>query len=965
MIIILFLLCYSLVNFLQILNVDDLRSLTPSEPSTTEQASHISVAIPPPPQSKPTPTVNTTQITQNTAGRDHHKPLQHSRMRHSSSSSIHSSRIGAELKTKVASTPAKPKKSSSDLHGGREGRQKSFRWSDLDTDSEFYGHPGHAGNGGYQNNIHVLSSSAETTDFNRTGDSGDDRGGNSRISKKRRKFEKKVKARSSSGLFTHTQQFGKHGGIQLLHLEPFDRERGHTARRDEGQLEHEFPGLAKALKQFNDSVAPSFQQFASAGSKTQPAATGYKSMPLLQLPHMPDEAPPVAPPSFHVPKQAPPIAPPTMQPPPHVQQARYQSSAVGGKVPMPLLIIPNQPQTLSIPHPVSAGGGSNHNIPPPPADSANLPTAVSHLTTSQASYLTYVPGPMRSSVGPHTTAVKPSLLHNPHTFSSPHPAPSGAQHSSIDFKLPQVPVRPFVPILLPPPPPPPSQILNHGRQADTSCDPTSASVRPMGPQLLQLNDPLSRMKREGFKLLKDDPRDGEERVLPELRLLHLERGPPPPPSSIEEQEELKKILPTAKTEQTREQPQMTADVKQSGLKQVDSSGGSLTTISSTTEESSEMPPPSESRGDRGGERQGRTGRRQRGRRGKGVAWKMDQEESEKPQESSANATSSEIDGDTYTLSNKDETVCPWTLPAHSGSDHTEGKSEKKPLIGQSSGKNRSFPDEIPLQRLELRRLDMNASFIPTSPQLHVSPSSPGQESIHHVGATETTDNRLNDRPLSSSLAKTCPPKTSEIGIQVDPMPVKATPEGGEERETLTNSCSTSEQPSVIEPAAKMTISSAVQVSPEHFSETGGEKRTKASEQSAAIDSIEVTSVSSLDSEEVRVQLSDSDDDENDGGLPSTEQQDEFMPPPLWHNSHSPIPIPAKTKGTDSPIPEAKEAPPVSSSLFAGFSATPPPPLPMPLSMESANDQEHLNPKSHSQSPVPEISHQQPRLAIPS
>ena len=836
------------------------------------------------------------------------------------------------MKAKAASTPAKPRKR--DLHGVRGGGQKSFRFSDLDTDDfESYDHPGHGGNG----INHILSSSTESTDIGRAGNE---------VSKKRRNFEEKIKKKRSSGLFTHTQQFGKHGGIQLLRLESFDREREHSGRGG-GQLEQEFPGLPKALKQFNDSVAPKSQQFTS--SKIQPAKT-IKHMPLLQLPHVPDEAPPLAPPPIHVPKQTPPIAPPTQQP------LLHQSTAtIGEQPPMPLLTIPNQPQMIST-HPISAGGSVHYNpIPPPPPDSANFPTTITHFT-NQSSYISSVRGPPAiSSIGPHAAANKTGNIHSlPH----PDPAPSGAQHSSVRFKLPQVPVCPFVPILLPPPPPPPSsQVPSHGGQKEASRDATGVvSARPQAPQLLQLNDPLSRMKREGFKLLKDDPRDREERV-PELKLLHLEHGRPPPPSAEEQQGSSRVPKKSFKTEQTHEQPPAATDVKESELQQID---GSLTTISSTTEESSEMVPPRQSLGD-GGERQGqqgRTGRRQRGRRGKGVAWKMDQEENGKAQDSSTvSVTSSEIDGDVNMHGNEDETEYPQTLATPS-----EVKYERKPLIGPSSGKTHSFPDEIPLQRLELRRLDMNASFIPTSsfspPPPPSSSSLPRrQENIHHASTTKSSDYQSNDQPSSSPAKTPPPPKTNEIGIQVDPVPAEATAkeEGG--RKTLASSAD--QATSYTEPVTKMTISNGVQVSPEHFGEIDGERKVKGSKQSGAVDSIEVTSVSSLESEEVRVQLSDSDD--NDGGLPSTtEQQDEFIPPPLWYNSHSPIPVPTKTKETDSPIPEAEEATPMSPLHFAGFSATPPPPLPVSLSPVNADSQRCPSPKSQSQSPVP---HQQPRLAV--
>ena len=889
--------------------MDDLRSLTPSEPSA-DQTSPVTITIPPP------PTTRTTEAPQNIS--HDHKSLQQSNKHRtcSSSSSIQSGKIDADLKVKASSTPAKPKKSSH-LYGAG-GRQKPLCLSDLDSES--YSQPGPAGVG------HMLSTSdtTETTDFDRPMAGGGDGGG--KMSKKGQNFEKKMKKKS--GLFTHSQQFGGHGSIQLLRLEPFDSEAG--IRYDtgyagrEGHLEHEFPGLAKALKQFNDSVTPRFGHFASSKSKCQPAAV-IKNMPLLQLPHVPDQAPPTAPPPPHVPNQAPPIAPPhhlssyvptQQQQRPPQQQARRQTTAVGGNIAMPLLIIPDQPQSFS------AHLGSSSNIPPPQS-APRLPTTVTRAAPS--SNLASVPVPTATPVI-HTT-IKPSLTH-----SSSHPTPSGGAQHSNNFKLPQVPIRPFVPILLPP------HVLSQGQTA-TSHDP-SHDPGSMGPQLLQLSDPLTRMKREGFKLLKEDPRD--ERAA-ELKFLHLERGPQSTMTRREQGSgrESKTNLPTLETDQTREQPRVAANMKQSELQVL--SSGSLTMITSPTEESSEILPQSHV------EKPVRTGRRQRKRRGKGVAWKMDQEKSENLQEK-------EVDGDVHVARSGDEVDYSQTVPP--ADKCTEVKPERQPLIGLSSGKTRSFPDKIPLQRLELRRLDMDASFIPSSP-----PQS--QENVHTV-ATKVAGYPSND-PISDqppSPAKDFAPKTSEIGIQVDPVLVPAASGEGDDG-TKKFGSSNLFDPATM-PVTKATVSSAVQVSPEHFDETNDEEKgIKNGKEDVILDSIEVTSVSSLDSE---VQLSDSDDaDDNDGGLPSTEQQDEFTPPPLWYNSRTPIPIPTKTAEANSPILEddhSEEALPTSSSHFAGFSATPPPPLPISLSPTGADNQQDSSPKSHSQSPIPEILHQQQsRLVI--
>lgn len=780
------------------------------------------------------------------------------------------------------------------VDGGREkGRLESMRLSDLKTDSSSYS-PGWVG---------PMTSSQTTqsrTDF-------DGRVYSKRkAAKKRLSFETKSR---SSGFFTHAQQFNGHGSIQLLHLEPsgsaIDSTGGHhdgqkvqRQQRQNGQLEDEFPGLAKTLKEFNDSITPKFGRFARA------PVPHTKDITLLQLPNMTERAPPLAPPLVRsvVTHTAPMQQRKPVQPP---------VAGMAGSAPWPLLIMPYEAYT-------------------PPV-----------ITTA------------------------PRSVDKPKVQSSSHTAAASAQ--PCDFKLPQIPIRPFVPLLLPP------EVLGGGVGKSTSKDHAHSRREP---QLLQLNDPLSKMMREGFELLRAEPQD-EEMNEQKLTKVHVEQSPKHVQERRQEQssgERSKSNLPQVMKGQPQMQPKM-ADVKKSDSHTSSASSSTTTvTVTSLTEESNEMAP-----------REGETGkavraeRRQR-RKKKSVAWKSDHRKKEEPTDVDFTMTVEKGRSPDISANAKAESEAkhPSTTPSLSPSSMTTAVETKQPLRqpligltgkGEREKKTVSYPSEISLQRLELRRLEMKSSFIPSSPQHQDSTQLKQQGPFSDQSHIPTH----SDFPLTSH-ARGTEPQMSEIGVQVNSLLSASS----REEEIVKNrgdggvisdySTTTAAARTTLAPASA--VSTAVQVSPELMSE--GDKETRLEidrlkNATIAEDSLEVTSVSSLDSEEMEVRLSDSDDNDDgsgvgadDGPLTGT-KENEFNPPPLWYNSRSPIPIPInETNGreTGSPISEDHEredAPPHSSG-YAGFRATPPPPLPLtPTELKSENTK-----SSHSDSPtpVPESSHQQ-------
>ena len=777
---------------------------------------------------------------------------------------------GGKLKVTADPHQVKPVHAKSDREGERE---TAMRLSDLNTCTE-------------STSYSLLASSVTDTDTSHT--DFDD--------KRNRKTKGRGRRAKSSRLLSRSHHFSKGGGIQLLRLEPLSEdvdgryvqpERQHVKSDTNGRLEDQFPGLAKSLKQFNEAIKPRFSGFAPPGSNTQPHTANVRTLPLLRLPNVTDEAPPLPP------------------PPCKVAPMKHHDSASGGNVPMPLLIMPND----TIPprsHPIP----SSHV----PVDHPKASAAMSYRSNAATRY--------------------------------------------DDFKLAQIPVRPFVPFLLPP------DVVAGGTSAH---DPGPRQQLP----LLQLNDPLSRMKREGFKLLKVEhrpDRDGDKSK--GKHSLEVKQT-----SNVEEVDHvgvLQQRLVTAMAGQTRElQTAKDGDVNVGDL-QV-SSTCSLTTVStSTAEESSEALPAQRSRE---GKLVG-AGRRQR--RSKRVAWKLDQGEKEEM----PNERGETISADKNAPNTRDSSSRSGSVSKEKGSvGHSstsppasvEATPLRQPLVGTLGGPNvQSYPNSAPpLERLEIRRLEMKSSLIPSSPQhqggqlnsqhhQEYHHSSPLHQESQFSSPFHHATSPLDDSHLSSLVAQaeTLVPRTNEVGVQANPPLEASTQSQRPAGDTRAGHVST------------VMVSCAVQVSPEHTREVGGVDEVggvnKDEVMIDALDVAEVTSVSSLDSEEDKVQLSDSDDDDHlKEAAPARVDENEFTPPPLWYNSHSPIPIPttSENRETDSPIPDeqhVEEMAPPTSSLHTGFSATPPPPLPL-------TDMEHnvtvIEPKE-SVSPTSNTSLQIPqRLAV--
>lgn len=215
-----------------------------------------------------------------------------------------------------------------------------------------------------------------------------------------------------------------------------------------GDLEEVYPELAANLKRFNSSLSPAWA--ATAGTGRGENTREQHHFPLLYVPQSELQTAPASRVVSQVAQEFP-------QLPSHAASPSHSpffspvaaSSGVGSTF-MPLLSLSQPPQ------------------PPPQYFPPSTPT---HLPTPQPSTPTHPPPQ------PPPNTQFPTTSHPP------------------TFTIANVPLRPFEPLLLhpvttpatrpvstPPPPPPP-------------------------PQLLTLDDPLSRMKKEGFKLLSMEPDD--------------------------------------------------------------------------------------------------------------------------------------------------------------------------------------------------------------------------------------------------------------------------------------------------------------------------------------------------------------------------------------------------------------------------------------------------------------------------
>lgn len=250
--------------------------------------------------------------------------------------------------------------------------------------------------------------------------------------------------------FSKVKQTGRYGDMPLLHLDmaPADSRDPAAQRRDNLGFQHEYPHLAQALKQFDTLVAP------------------------------------------------------VRHPVPHTSSlaGEGQTDRLCTQITIPLLTIPGLHNASSVAH----GGHLVHpkTMPgPQPAQTfpshQNQPLPLLHLPAEGDTLPGMVPLPphhLKQGMSQREEPNKPFPLltlppqcpppSQPHSLHTLPPLPPG-------FTLPQVPIRPFFASLIPP------HLLQKQQQNNLP--------------LLRLDDPLTKMKKEGLKLLQlpetkiDDP----------------------------------------------------------------------------------------------------------------------------------------------------------------------------------------------------------------------------------------------------------------------------------------------------------------------------------------------------------------------------------------------------------------------------------------------------------------------------
>lgn len=264
------------------------------------------------------------------------------------------------------------------------------------------------------------------------------------------KQTKEVMPFQMKSYFSQVKQTGRYGDMPLLYLDmtPADSRDPATQRRD--NLQHEYPHLAQALKQFGNSVAPvrhpvpHTSSLAGGGQTDKQCTQAATTIPLLTIPGLHNAS--SAAHGGHL------VPPKTMPGPQPAQMFPSHQNR-----PFPLLHLPAEGDTLPgmvplLPHHLKQGM--------PQREEPNKPFPLLTL---------------------HPQCPPPSQPHSLHTLP---PLPP-------DFTLPQVPIRPFFASLIPP------HLLQKQQQKSLP--------------LLRLDDPLTKMKKEGLKLLQlpetkiDDP----------------------------------------------------------------------------------------------------------------------------------------------------------------------------------------------------------------------------------------------------------------------------------------------------------------------------------------------------------------------------------------------------------------------------------------------------------------------------
>lgn len=253
----------------------------------------------------------------------------------------------------------------------------------------------------------------------------------------------------------------------LLHVDLLSQPPAKIGRRERvGTLQQEYPHLATSLRQF-DSFVGSQHHFLSAGFHSPPPLC----MTDLRAEGASNQLPPAP-----------------MGQLPHRLITR-PSPVVGHSISLPLLHIPDERDTLPGMVPLSSNTVELPSVHYRPSANAKEEPA-SHVPVS-------CPPLLNTSIHPFAKIQPASPLHSKDQFSP-------------EYKLAQVPLEPYVPRLIPP------HLLEEQQ-----------TTREVGvPPLLRLDDPLERMKRDGFQLLQLHPEEmGTPDHLPHIP--HLIKVPVP------------------------------------------------------------------------------------------------------------------------------------------------------------------------------------------------------------------------------------------------------------------------------------------------------------------------------------------------------------------------------------------------------------------------------------------------------
>lgn len=262
--------------------------------------------------------------------------------------------------------------------------------------------------------------------------------------------EKPIKGVSSfqmESYFSQVKHTGQYRDMPLLQL---DTTSGAPARQRRGNhdLQQEYPHLTATLRQFGSAVAPVKHPTLHSGCATgaerrEKFAEVTAAIPLLMIPKL-----------------------------------CGSSSAANRDHVLP-------PSAMRTPHPVQAFPSHQNQQPPllhPPTEGDTLPGMVPVVMPQKNQSNTPMPQQRMTAKASDLLQPFPLLTLPPHPPPPSHPHLLHTAPPPPDYTLPQVPIRPFVPRLIPP------HLLQNQQQSSLP--------------LLRLDDPLTKMREAGLKLLQ-------------------------------------------------------------------------------------------------------------------------------------------------------------------------------------------------------------------------------------------------------------------------------------------------------------------------------------------------------------------------------------------------------------------------------------------------------------------------------